>query len=311
MLLVGSKALNHWMCGGNDRKPRDTDYICTHNEAKHYISVHMPDRVEHNAKGTTLVCHKNGELPTELMIAWEGSTNDKILGLEEMSRGGFAGNIVASLNILYLMKMSHRYLKNSPHFKKTMSDIHLMRGLGATIDQPALLKARELETYDYKHPSLMRNKKAFFNPNEGVGYKYDHDTIHIAMAIEPLRPAYTHFKHDQAEVMIDKHKWNAASLHIQLHSVLEESYVLALERSQIPYRDKVDPRRSFEIALEKVCTSISSGWWREFAWEHYDDVMRLFNEREAIKPYLMIFDEAVEAVIVKPFEGSHPMEQFA
>lgn len=31
--------------------------------------------------------------------------------------------------------------------------------------------------------------------------------------------------------------------------------------------------KAAEEALEKVCTSISSGWWREYAWEHYDAVI--------------------------------------
>jgi hypothetical protein len=172
--------------------------------------------------------------------------------------------------------------------------------MGAVIEYPDLLAKREKETYDYKHPSLMRNKKMFFDPKEGVDYKYDHDSIHLAMAVEPLVPAYTKFKHDQAEVMIDRTKWDAQPLDVRLNSVLEESYVLALERSQIPFRGKVDPSRSFRIALQKVCSSISSGWWREFAWENYDAVLARFD-----RDYVTKFDAAVEAGIVKPFEGEH------
>jgi hypothetical protein len=294
MLLVGSHALLHHTCGGDPRIPNDTDYIATHDEAKAAITRTGFPIVYPNPKGTTLIARGVGQ-PVEFMIAWPGSSAEDILNLEKSE--------VASLNTLYLLKMSHRYLKNSPHFEKTRQDILLMRQLGAVIEYPDLLAKREKETYDYKHPSLMRDKKAFFNPAEGVRYVYDHDTIHLAMAVEPMVPAYTNFKHDQAEVMIDREKWNACSTEVQLRSVLEESYVLALERSQIPFRGQVEPSRSFRIALQKVCTSISSGWWREFAWEHYGLVMAMFEQREDEKPYLVRFDEAVTAGIVRPFEG--------
>lgn len=38
------------------------------------------------------------------------------------------------------------------------------------------------------------------------------------------------------------------------------------------------PRKSFEIALEKVCTSITSGFFREFAYENYYKIIEMFDE---------------------------------
>jgi len=71
--------------------------------------------------------------------------------------------------------------------------------------------------------------------------------------------------------------------------------VLALERSQVPFRGKVDPAVSFKIALQRLCSSISSGWWREWAWEHYDEALKYYNPN-----YLDIFDKGVEKGIIKP-----------
>jgi hypothetical protein len=34
---------------------------------------------------------------------------------------------------------------------------------------------------------------------------------------------------------------------------------------------------SFMMALQKVCTSITSGWWRSFAWEHYWDAVKQYD----------------------------------
>ena len=84
-------------------------------------------------------------------------------------------------------------------------------------------------------------------------------------------------KADTAEVFCSKEKFLEAPEHIRLATVLEESYVLALERHQIPNNFEPPRDRSFLIALEKVCTSIASGWWREYAWENYDAVRALYN----------------------------------
>lgn len=39
--------------------------------------------------------------------------------------------VIAPLVLLYTLKMSHEYLKDSPHFLKTMKDIQTMRKYNA------------------------------------------------------------------------------------------------------------------------------------------------------------------------------------
>jgi hypothetical protein len=190
---------------------------------------------------------------------------------------------------------------------KTMRDIQMFRAAGVTLDAPlqALLKHREKETYTYGHPSLKRGKADFFN-GDGVNYVYDHDSIHEVITTLP-RPAYTYFKADQAEVFCDRAKFDAAPRVIQLLSVLEEAQVLAIERSQVPHRGQVTPRRSFEIALMKVCTSITSGWWREFAWENYDTVLAMHDDGYADR-----FWRAELEGRVRPYkDGQHMMKEAA
>jgi hypothetical protein len=208
------------------------------------------------------------------------------------------------LKYLYALKMSHRYLRNSPHFLKTMRDIQAIRKFAKESNydlhfDPKLkewFKKREKETYWYKHPSLKQNKKDFFN-GDGVTYVYDHDSIHEA--VKHLdEPAYNKFKVDTAEVECSKEKFFSLPMDTQLYSVLEEVQVLALERSQIPFKDKgIDPRWSFNKAHEKVCTSITSGWWREFAWEHYDMVQDMYEP-----DYVNNFWAAVNMNRVKPYK---------
>ena len=73
--------------------------------------------------------------------------------------------------------------------------------------------------------------------------------------------------------------------------------VLALERHQIPNDFRPHPKKSFDMALMKVCTSITSGWFREWAWENYDQVQGLFNPA-----YVDWFKAGVEDGTVKLME---------
>lgn len=291
MLLIGSHALNvHRAINGRPMTiHRDMDYICTHDEAVHHIKAAEFTSVIPSTNGGTLMCFREGEKPTELMIAWPDTSTEVICKKE---RG------VASLNTLLLLKTSHRYLKNSPHFEKTRNDILELRSMGAVIEDEVLLKQREKETYTYAHPNLGRDKTKFFDPRE-VQYKYDHDSIHTTMAIEKGVPAYTKYQPAERKgVMTSRQMFDGLPLEVRLNGVLEETYVLALERSQIPFRGTVEPEKSFKMALQKVCTSITSGWFREFAWEHYDEVLALYDPK-----YVEKFDIGVAAGTVLPFKA--------
>jgi hypothetical protein len=182
-----------------------------------------------------------------------------------------------------MLKMSHRYKKNSPHFLKTMQDIRKMREAGAVIqpEHEAFYKHRMDATYWYEHPNLNQSKDEFFNPEDDF-YVYDHDSIHEAIAVGD-RPAYVKYAIDGQEVLSSKKKFfNEVDETTRLFGVYEEACVLALERSQIPNDFKVDRDWSFKKALEKVCTSITSGWFREYAWEHYDEVLAIYERMSMI-----------------------------
>lgn len=300
MLIIGSQALRFHI--PLDREPKDYDIICTHDEFQNWIKKIKSDQCYPINNGKKIIV-KYGSSIYEFEIAWEGTTARELWGriarYNQYVPGLGWGCTIVDLDVLYTLKMSHRYKKNSPHFLKTMRDIQLMRKYGAQI--PEFLKEwlvkREKETYNYPHPNLNQSKGSFFDPNQGINYVYDHDSIHEAMK-HLDKPAYAFFKEDTKEVKCSQSKFNDCSFGVQLCSVLEESYVLALERSQIPFKGQIEPKKSFLIALEKVCTSISSGWWREFAWENYDRVLKIYNDR-----YVEKFWNAVEKGEVKPYDG--------
>lgn len=303
LILTGSQAMTAIAPLLLGRKPRDLDGI------GEFDTIQKVLKRQHGVRpfksilpindGKKMLGYHPAE-PWEFEIAWEGSTAADLLSLvagdpRTMYMNGYGeGTLVPSLDVLYTLKMSHRYLKNAPSFLKTMRDIQSMRSAGAGIPTryEAWYKARMKETYNYSHPNLSQGKMGFFS-GDGVKYVYDHDTIHLSMA-RLGAPAYTFYKKDGAEVQCDRNKWEALPEEYRLAGVLEESYVLALERSQIPFPEKLTPRASFEMALMKVCTSITSGWFREYAWEHYDQVVAAYDDT-----YVDRFRKAVEAGTVK------------
>lgn len=317
MLLVGSRALVHHF-PTLDRKPVDWDFICTFEEFQKWTKENK-SIIRHCVplSGDKYHVRDVDGMNYEFELAWEDTTGKYLLDCFDISDDG--DYTIADPATLLFLKLSHRYLKNSPHFLKTMRDIQFLRSQGVELysEHEDLMAQREAETYVYKHPKLDVTSKEFFN-GDGVDYVYNHDTIHLTVAlterdsyrrtsgpstpgvltsygelVKTTYPAYTFYMKDGSEVMTSKEKFFSVPEQIRLYGVYEEACVLALERSQIvnnmmvdvesgkvwfdPSRSGPTPRWSFEMALMKVCTSITSGWFREYAWENYDRVLDLYN----------------------------------
>jgi hypothetical protein len=287
MLVVGSNAMiQAGMVLG--RPPVDYDYICTIDEYEDIVrrKKNSITRAVPNGLRYMHIRMKDG-FNYEFEIAWEGSTAAEILARHE-------GDGYATLPELLMMKMSHRYLRNSPHFLKTRQDILSLRARGVVLDKglTSILKRREKETYTYGHPNLSQSKANFFN--DAVQYIHSHDSIHEAIAFG-TKPAYKYFSVDGQEVKVSKSKWNDLPYTIKLRAVIEESMVLAIERSLVPHPDVLTPAQAYLKALEKLSTSISSGWFREFCWENYTAAASAKNI-----PYWEKFQTALSKGLVLP-----------
>lgn len=280
MLVIGSRAAQHHGLM-LERKPKDWDLICTPAQYHKFVKknssrIIKDEELSHNKRHIILSenkgCPLSGHLEFEFAI--RGNSSEDILGLRD-HQSKKQGLFYARPSVLLLLKESHKYKKNSPFFKKTMDDIHYLRTRGNVEGLSSILKKREQETYTYQHPKLNQKKKDFFN-TEGVNYKFDHDSIHRAVARFD-EPCYNYFKKDKAEVFCSKSKFFDLDEEYKLGSVVEESIVLALERCLVPFKFTTHPNKAFLMALEKVCTSISSGWWREYAWENYYQALDLYE----------------------------------
>ena len=83
--------------------------------------------------------------------------------------------------------------------------------------------------------------------------------------------------------MFSNKLFNQLEFDKKVHMVLEESFVLALERALIPmfngetYLPAVTPDEAFKYALVRVATNISSGAFRSFA---ADNFYKIYAEYE-------------------------------
>lgn len=283
MILIGSLALAHHLGTWDIRGVKDTDLVGTYEELQDTIKTLQPiSYYPINEGASYFIKARNGNI-MEFEIAWPGSRAEKFLAFMSTQPTVPSRVLrvkVPELDVLYLLKMSHRFKKNSPHFMKTMQDIHTMRELGAQIrpEHMEFFLQREKDTYTNHTPKLNVTKQTFFDSSAtGVIQKYDHDSIHEAVK-HLEKPAYSYFKPDETEVFCSKELFDKCAEPIKLYAVLEESYVLALERSLVPHPGVKTPKEAFDMALEKVCTSITSGWFREYAWENYFKVQTLYSE---------------------------------
>ena len=312
--LIGSKAINFHLPNFRSNA-KDTDLICTKEEMKFLIKLCMQ-------KGYSLLELKYVSSDKAYFKMYKGHDlyiieinliGDNVIGQHvesntQLSKFRYPVTVavlldivpgvsiavnVPNLNNLYSMKMSHRYKRNSVHFNKTMQDIRALRQAGCCIHDETWYTLRCNETYNYSHPSLNQTKSTFFTDN--VDYKYDHDSLHEAVKLQD-KPAYTYYICEGAEVQCSKEKFFATTEDIRINGVLEESYVLALERSVIPFG--TDPEKAFNIALEKVCTSITSGWFREYAWENYEKIKSMYSV-----DYLYKYMLALQTGKLKPFKN--------
>lgn len=287
---------------------RDTDLITTFDEFSNWYqsNQHQIKACFPFDKGKKFYVEFDNNEIVEAEIAHPNSTAESLINLVEGSivnsdtlgmPGIPVSVLVPTMDWLFTIKSSHKYLKDNPHFEKTIRDYHTMKSLGCKIANEEWFKAREKETYTRPRPNLNRSKKDFFS-GDSVSYVHDHDSLHVAIARYGFndRPAYTYYMKDGAEVMSSKKKWDACSEEIKMRGAIEECYVLALERSQIPYRNEITPLDSFKISISKVCSSITSGWFRGYVYENYYKILDMYTD-----DYVSWFDQGIKDNVVKPF----------
>ena len=296
IIMIGSGALNHRIPAF--RNPVDIDVLINMADIKGFLTRFdtIVECLPRNSKKFHAIALKNNKkIHVEMELIDTSETGQMLADyvLQDKDTDIIDGIHYPSLNFLYMLKMSHRFLRNHVHFWKTRDDILRMRDAGAVITDNMIpvYKAREKSTYYYKKFSLNTSKEDFFVDN--VPYTYDHDSIHVAMA-RGSRPAYFEFQEPGSEVMCSRSLFEELPHDIKLNAVIEESCVLALERAVIPHGS--DPYQSYMKALRAVCTGTTGGWFRQFAWDYAHEARDAYD-----LSYVEKFDTALNDGVIKPY----------
>jgi hypothetical protein len=201
------------------------------------------------------------------------------------------GNGFAPIEVLYSLKRSHRF--EPRHWQKHIGDYHLLKNLVGGVDKLAdITKMRVAEMKAHHLPSLNKTKDEFFK-DDVSNHVFEHDQIHEIMAHRE-RPMFEYISDGSSTVKSSRAKWEELSLPDRVKCVLEEAYVIALERGVVPmlYEGKklADSKSALQWSLMRICTTLTGGWFREFAVENFPLIWQSRDDNYVAK-FLTAVDE--------------------
>ena len=255
MLLIGSRALAYLDPTFKIKKDADWDIIC---------------KEEHKEIAKKLIEPLGGKIDFH---DYNALNNAEIYKREV----GFSEGriIVASLGMLAMIKRSHLW---RDHFwDKHITQYHKVFSKHAYAYNTDLLNERiklTKEAYPQPQPSLDKSNEEFFN--DAVKKVYDHDFIHELAAYYD-KPLYLRLKSDMDRAWCRKPLWDKLSHEEQVKCVAEETYVIATERYLVRNDWDYPVKKAYFEALKKVCTTLTSGFFRDKAIDYYPEVVSLFD----------------------------------
>lgn len=105
---------------------------------------------------------------------------------------------------------------------------------------------------------------------------YNHDTLHEILAYED-KPLYTRLIKEEGRAFCTESKWLELTEDQKLKCVAEEVQVIAAERFLIPKAFKGSSKLAYIKVLDKVCTTLCSGYFRYFAIDNYKEILELYD----------------------------------
>jgi hypothetical protein len=180
---------------------------------------------------------------------------------------------------LAIIKRSHLWRDLS--FQKHITHYHKggladFRRYFSEVDEMLLDLRTKLTRFEFPqgNPSLKQSVTDFFD--DAVTKKYNHDWLHELVAFHS-KPLYTQLQIDSSSAWCEKDLWNTLSYEDKLKCVAEETYVISIERFLVPKQWDFPYRLAYTKSLDKVCTTLCSGWFRDFAIDNYPSILGLFN----------------------------------
>ena len=257
-LLIGSRALAFWF--GRDAVPirETTDY-----DVITYDILDLPNFERHDPD--ILFNHVFERYASSSSVIVNGIKLKLVhpIGLAIIKRSHLWRNLGFSKHIAHY----HRVLKNYHNFDYGDSELLLRR-----------IEATKI-MFPQGNPCLKQSKQDFFD--DYVTKKYDHDLIHELVAFEN-EPIYVKMLSSTDSVWCDVNKWNGLTFQQKCMAVCEETMVIAIERFLVPNDWNYPAKKAYFQALEKVCTTLTSGWFRDFAIDNYPLIVDMFDENRVM-----------------------------
>ncbi|PKY52624.1 hypothetical protein RhiirA4_470375 [Rhizophagus irregularis] len=245
--------------------------------------------------------------------------------------------IVAPLKILEALKTSLIYCQAD--FHKNISDLHLLRDYVALTQTKKKNIAEDLYSPQrdelieliletcIKETEIIYSKPGAYSINLNMSnddfLEYE-DNLFVQKCIshEDLyelvkygdHPIYQGLRDGQSKVLIKKSLFEKLDYQTKINCIKEVAMVIALERYLIPMISK-DQENSYKLALVRICTKLTKGWFHQFAIDNYPRLSNLDKDLLSIahniiekfpikqkKPDVILLDPETQAI----FESIRP-----
>lgn len=298
MIVIGSKALLFRLEQTqeiNERYARsDFDVIMTEQEFAKWVEYNMDNIKTLIPKSTNrfkaIVLVGGLRKQYEIEIGLEGTSSKFLLDNRQYvcdnTTIGALGEGMHTLNPVYLMLTKRSHLIYPIHFEKNIKDYHMLKNMVGNFEMDDRMKEYyNLRCNEAKNrnkqrtPKLNVSNEDFFSSKLPVPNYFVHDHIHEIMKHNDV-PVYTLMQRDSTKAWCEKDMWDELSYDLQIQAVQEEAYVIALERYVIPQYGENwnDYKWCYERAVKRICTTLCSGWFRDFAIENYPTVMERYDD---------------------------------
>lgn len=303
MLVVGSKALKYRF-PRLSREVKDVDIIAYEAQVTELQMQLCPEKIIKKPSIVTFynIQNKNEvfDRPNVEILLADNSESLKMYLIYQKLK--FGDDLFAASEILYSLKKSHI---NFPiKFEKHIEDYTFLNAYFSGNDTlHKVTKINFIETEKrlgkLNTPSLNKSVDSFFDQSKKFVKSYFvHDHIHQAVA-HYEQPLYLRMQRDVTMAKCEKELWEKFTFDDKCKCVLEEAYVIALERKVLPviYGDStewVSSDDALKWSLKRICTTLTSGWFRKFATDNYMFILKNYN-----KDYVTDFLSKVEQGSIK------------
>lgn len=276
MLLVGSKALKHWL--PMSRHGLDFDMIATKAEFENFMALNESQISLHRSKADgSKHGFRVGKKPVEIEIIEPGKSNEILVNLATGPMTSLFGCDVQIADPAVLLAVKKSHLNLPLNWWKHIMDYHKLKALNPVMtdahNKAWAMRRIEAETRWGKmlKPNLMVSNEEFFGKSQRViNRTFIHDDLHFSTCFYE-RPLYEKLKTDQTLAWCDKKLFEALSHGDKIKCVQEEAFSIALERKVIPAMNEnqeYSAEFAFRYAVERIGTTLTSGWFREFTQEN-------------------------------------------